>query len=42
MEEIYRAQQERDKAMLGRLRIANEERDIARTQLKVARDAIDE
>lgn len=34
VEKIYRAQEKRDEAVLGRLRIANEERDEALLKLK--------
>ena len=34
VEEIYRAQKQRDEAILGRLRLANEERDEALVKLR--------
>lgn len=39
MEEIYKAQRERDQAVMARLRLANEERDEALLRAKKLQEA---
>lgn len=40
MEEIYKAQRERDQAVMARLRLANEERDEALLRAKKLHEAV--
>lgn len=42
VEEIYAAQKQRDEAMMNRLRIANEERDVALLQIKHLENSLDQ